>query len=469
MVGFDGRLSGADLGSGFYSPSFFQVPVQDVVRVEPQGLVGRLLMKHFNSAETPGSVLCSYCRRPMKYDGSNPTGIERHLKNYHKKEYSAFIEEKKEEKAKAESNNNNTFKGKKRNQETKPKEGEPKMKQTKFSWTVVDKELQKRWDNSIVEYAADSFSSFSQLSSKSFKDLIRVANKLIKVKSRQTLSRHVRKKAINILNRIAKQLKKEKGSLRSLGFTTDMWTSRTGDSFISLTVSYIDQKWKLRRWTPFVKFFPEAHKAVQIKIALDEMIERLEVDNPELKKYAVNDNAANAKAAIRLSNYLIQYLCDNHTLQLGVLDSFKSNIYGAKTTEVLDKSKCLSKLTHQSGPALRHLRDACTRLNVKFRKLKNPNETRWNSQFACMKSTLRMKEPLDLLFTEDPGGLWSTKQITMAEWKLMQGAVEVLEGVEGVTKAWEVEESPTINGVLEQIYNLTTQLKDFTLSPQKCR
>ena len=42
----------------------------------------------------------------------------------------------------------------------------------------------------------------------------------------------------------------------------------------------------------FVKFFPEAHKAVQIKIALDEMIERLEVDNPDLKKYAVNDNAA---------------------------------------------------------------------------------------------------------------------------------------------------------------------------------
>ena len=50
MVGFDGRLSGADSSSGFYSPSFFQVPVQDV---EPQGLVGRLLMKHFKSTETP--------------------------------------------------------------------------------------------------------------------------------------------------------------------------------------------------------------------------------------------------------------------------------------------------------------------------------------------------------------------------------------------------------------------------------
>ena len=454
----------------YFNPSF-QVPepVKDVMPAEPQGLVGRLLMKHFNSTATLGSVKCSYCPKTMKFDGSNSTGIERHLKNYHKKEYSVFDKEKKEEKAKAVNINNNIVKGKRRIQETKPKEGQPKMKQSKFSWSIVDKELQKRWDNSIVEYAADSFSSYAQLSSKAFKDLIRVANKLIKVKSRQTLSRHIKKKAINILNRIAKQLKKEKGSLRSLGFTTDMWTSRTGDSFISLTVSYIDQNWKLRRWTPFVKFFPNAHKAVQIKIALDEMIEMLGVENPELKKYAVNDNAANAKAAIRLSNYLIQYLCDNHTLQLGVVDSFKSNIYGAKTAEVLDKSKILSRLTHQSGPALRHLRDACSRLKVKFRKLKNPNETRWNSQYDCMKSTLRLKEPLDLLFAEDPDGLWSAKQITLAEWKLMQGAVEVLEEVEVVTKAWEVEVSPTMNGVLEQIYNLTTKLQEFISSPQKCR
>ena len=213
-------------------------------------------MKHFNSTEIQGSVKCSYCPKTMKFDGSNSTGIERHLKNYHKKEYSVFDKEKKEEKAKAVNKNNNIVKGKRRIQETKPKEGQPKMKQSKFSWNIVDKELQKRWDNSIVEYAADSFSSYAQLSSKAFKDLIRIANKLIKVKSRQTLSRHIKKKAINILNRIAKQLKKEKGSLRSLGFTTDMWTSRTGDSFISLTVSYIDQNWKLRRWTPFVKFFP---------------------------------------------------------------------------------------------------------------------------------------------------------------------------------------------------------------------
>lgn len=38
-----------------------------------------------------------------------------------------------------------------------------------------------------------------------------------------------------------------------------------------------------------------------------------------------------------------------------------------------------------------------------------------------------------------------------------------------VTKAWEVEKEPTMNGVLEQIYNLTSKLENFIASPQKCR
>ena len=146
-----------------------QVPVQvEVVpQLEPQGMVGRLLMKHFKSAETPGFVHCCYFSKSMRFDGSNGTGIERHLKNFHKKEFAVFEADKKEEKANVLENNNNA-KAKKRGQETKPKDGNPKMKQAKFAWTIEDKELQNRWDDAIVDYASDSFSSYKQLSSQSF-------------------------------------------------------------------------------------------------------------------------------------------------------------------------------------------------------------------------------------------------------------------------------------------------------------
>ena len=218
-----------------------------------------------------------------------------------------------------------------------------------------------------------------------------------------------------------------------------------------------------------MKYFPEAHTAVQMKVTLDGMIESLQLTEEKLKKYAVNDNAANAKAAIRLSQYLHQYLCDNHTMQLAVGDTFKASVSGARMTEVLAKSKDLAKLTHTSGPALKELREACKSVGIKFTKLKNPNETRWNSSHTNMKSVLKLKPALEKLFRDDVDDKWSTRELTATEWKLLQGAVEVLEEVVLVTKAWEVEEEPTMNGVLEQIYNLTSKLENFIACPQKCR
>ena len=40
--------------------------------------------------------------------------------------------------------NNNNAKAKKRGQETKPKDGNRKMKKAKFAWTIKDKDLQNR-------------------------------------------------------------------------------------------------------------------------------------------------------------------------------------------------------------------------------------------------------------------------------------------------------------------------------------
>ena len=189
-----------------------------------------LIMKRFLPQEK-GRVKCKFCPKYLKT--SNITGIQRHLEGQHKKEFAIFKEEK-DLLAKHESDNKKTQK------KNEPDLG-PKMKQAKFAWKIVDKELQRRWDNALVDYAADSFSSYKQLSSESFKKLVAVANKMIKVKSRTTLSRHMKIRANKILNQIVANIREEKTFLKSVAFTTDVWTSITGDSYISLTVHYIDR------------------------------------------------------------------------------------------------------------------------------------------------------------------------------------------------------------------------------------
>ena len=74
------------------------------------------------------------------------------------------------------------------------------------------------------------------------------------------------------------------------------------------------------------------------------MIESLGLNDIDVDLYSINDNAANMKAAIRSSMYLLEYNCDIHTLQLGIVDTFKS-VDGMKA--VLDKSKQLATFTHK--------------------------------------------------------------------------------------------------------------------------
>ena len=114
-----------------------------------------------------------------------------------------------------------------------------------------------------------------------------------------------------------------KPDLQSVGFTTDLWTSRTGHSYMSLTTHFIDKSWKLHRYTPYIKPFPDIHTGVNIHIELDSMIEALGLKTDDIALYAVNDNASNMKLGIRPSENRIQYFCDIHTLQLGVEDTFQ--------------------------------------------------------------------------------------------------------------------------------------------------
>jgi hypothetical protein len=62
----------------------------------------------------------------------------------------------------------------------------------------------------------------------------------------------------------------------------------------------------LQRFTAFVSHFPSPHTGVNIKLKIDNMITGLGLDTPDVEKFVVNDNAANAVLAIKLSPNLNQ-------------------------------------------------------------------------------------------------------------------------------------------------------------------
>ena len=129
------------------------------------------------------------------------------------------------------------------------------VKQAKLAFKAQrnDPELQKRFNDALVEHIAESHSSFCQFGSQSFINLINVANRKLTVPHPTTLSRMASSKAKTVLSQVCDINSAVKPDLLSVCFTTDLWTSRTGDSFISLTSSFIDKDWHLHNWTPFVR------------------------------------------------------------------------------------------------------------------------------------------------------------------------------------------------------------------------
>ena len=114
-------------------------------------------------------------------------------------------------------------------------------------------------------------------------------------------------KAEQIKRDLLKIINAVKVDLNCVAFTTDMWTSRSGTPFMSLTVHFIDKDWILHRFTPYVAPFPARHTGQNISIGLDAMIEELGLDNGQWELFSINDNASNVKLGIQLSSYLEQY------------------------------------------------------------------------------------------------------------------------------------------------------------------
>ena len=179
-----------------------------------------------------GQAICNTCNKPYSCLGGTTTSLLNHLKGQHKTTYIEY--------------------GKLKSPNTK-RPGEdikPKAKQAKLEDCVPksDKELNEVIDDAIVDFLADSGVAFKVVGLDSFKNLMKVANRRIKLKHRTTYSKLVKVKAEQIRKEILSIITSVKGDLTTVGFTTDMWTSCSGDPFMSLTCHFIDKDWELHRY-----------------------------------------------------------------------------------------------------------------------------------------------------------------------------------------------------------------------------
>ena len=208
--------------------------------------------------------------------------------------------------------------------------------------------------------------------------------------------------------------------------------------------------------------FPAAHSGRNISLGLDAMVEELGLVGEQWELFAVNDNAANVKLGIKLSLHLNQYLCDIHTIELAVKDTFK-NVPGVKA--LLKKTRALAKFVKKSPTAAeKELRKESEKEKVAYRKLANPPNTRWCGKLGNLESVQYLKKPLVNLMSRNDK--WHKYSLTPGQWNLLDVAVKLLKPVKETILAWEAEKTPTMHRVIERLYTLQCTIDAFIEGPE---
>ena len=133
--------------------------------------------------------------------------------------------------------------------------GQMTMKESLDKNSKVDPQgsLQKKFDRLLLELIGSNFLAFSFIDSPEFHSFITFLNKSFNIKAACTYRKQMTSYAKQILVEVIGLLKEfcDVG----MAATTDIWTSRAQDSYISLTAHLVDKHFRLHRFNPLHTIF----------------------------------------------------------------------------------------------------------------------------------------------------------------------------------------------------------------------
>jgi hypothetical protein len=235
------------------------------------------------------------------------------------------------------------------------------------------------------------------------------------------------------------KLKDEFKHASYISLTTDGWTSRATTSYLAVTAHYIlEDVWELQSALLGCLECHERHTAEYIKEELITIANEWQIED---KIYVcVTDNAANMKAAIRLTGWE-HFPCIAHTLNLIVRASL--NI----SSSVIKKVKCIAEYFHRSPMATKKFISLQEQLKPQNKplKLKIDVTTRWNSTLDMIERISILQEPVEaaLGMLHNP-----VESLSEDEWKALPEIIKILKPFKQLTEEFSSQKEVTISKVL---------------------
>ena len=262
----------------------------------------------------------------------------------------------------------------------------------------LGKEKIQAIDHALIIFLIFSFSPFSIVLNKYFRNFVHELNPEYRLPDRKTLNKLLWQLYDEFKENSIKYFK----TIKWVHSTCDTWTSCSNNNYLGITLHFLNDFYELKSFTLSLKNVIGDHTAENLNFHLKSVFEEFCINN---KVVSINsDNANNMRKVMRLYQededgiLIMASRCIGHTLQLivqNVLEAIETKS-SSKANQNLNDSileiiaKCKNLTTSFNHSS--QLNDKLVQKQLESGKNKNQTlrviqevKTRWHSLFSCLK------------------------------------------------------------------------------------
>jgi len=244
---------------------------------------------------------------------------------------------------------------------------------------------------------------------------------------------------------------------KAFSATADMWTSVTGDPYLSYTIHYINDEWELKTKCLQTLYFPTDHTGQNIADGLKDILSQWGLDASK-QVCITTDNGSNFISAIR-SHLAWPYLtCFGHNLNLAISNSIKGDPRVQRALGIC--RKIVTSFSH-SWKKKRDLSEAQVLLELPQHSLVSDCVTRWGSQQLMIARILEQESAIRQVLASDRR--CSHLLPTWQDIEVLQSINDVLSPLAEFTDTLSGEERVTASAIKPLLDLL--QNKTLAISP----